>query len=116
VCDNQAVAQFAIDIVQGDDFNLIFKFQDENGAFLTNVQIKEIYITCEKLNYQAVVQFSSAKQGFLLTIPAETTANFVQTVTTYDVTVNYVNGNIVTEIYQAPLNILLKRNKVTISG
>ena len=109
-------SDFDICLIQGDDFNIVYQFTDGKGSILDNTIISKVYMACEALGYQAQLIWDTTYCGFALSIPATQTANFIQTVSNYDITVYFVSNTIQTEIYQAKIQVLLKRNKVVITN
>jgi len=107
---------FDISIIQGDDFEVVYQFTDCDGNILDESNISKVYMSCDKLDYQATLTWNTNYQGWTLIIPNEATTNFTQCVTTYDLTVYFLNSKIQTEIYEAKMTVLLKRNKVITNG
>lgn len=103
---------FNICVIQGDDYIVVYQFIDSTGKILDNTVIENVYMSCEKLNYQSTLTWNQIYNGYALSIPANTTANFEQMVTNYDLTVYFLNGCIQTEVYESQIRVLLKRNKV----
>lgn len=106
---------FNITVIQGDDFEMIYQFMDCDGNILDDTSITNVYMSCDKLEYQTNLVWNTTYQGWMLTILNELTTNFAQCVTTYDLTVYFLNSKIQTEIYEAKMTVLLKRNKVITS-
>ena len=105
---------FNITVIQGDDVNFVYQFVDANGNILNTLTISTVYMTCSDLNFQTTLTYDTLYQGFALSIPAATTATFAQMLTNYDLTVYFIDDIIQTEVYDAKLQVLLKKNKVVI--
>ena len=96
-----------IRLVQGDEFSLDLniiggdKIQ-EIEKMIFSCEEQEIIKECTKINDSL----------YYLQIPSEETKNFKPKIVSFDITLRFIDGEIVTAVFQNKLEVLKKRNKI----
>lgn len=97
-----------ITLIQGDDLGLDFEINGEEEILR---EIKDVIFSCKDENI--VKKCTKIEENlYFLDIFAEETKNFVPKIASFDITIQFLDGRVVTKIYQNKLQVLEKRNKI----
>lgn len=96
-----------IRLVQGDEFSLDLNIIggdeiQEIEKMIFSCEEQEIIKECTKINDSL----------YYLQIPSEETKNFKPKIVSFDITLRFIDGEIVTAVFQNKLEVLKKRNKI----
>ena len=96
-----------IRLVQGDELS-----QDLNVTGGDEVQdIEELIFSCAEQNI--IKNCTKISENlYFLQIPSEETKTFIPKIASFDITLKFNDGEILTAIFQNKLEILKKRNKI----
>ena len=99
--------KYTIEIIQGDTIekNVVISGVD-------NSDIEKVYFTSEKLNIEKELPFDDVSEKWLLRLESSETKDYEETTTDFDITVKFVDSDILTGIYRGLLKVLPKTNKV----
>lgn len=94
-------------VVQGDTYqkNILVENVDP-------VNIEAIYVSCRDLGINQQLAYDSQINRYIFVMSAEETAKLQSMVTTFDITVYFLEGKVKTVSYLARINVLPKINKV----
>ena len=96
-----------ITLIQGDDLGL--DFQMHGGEEV--IEIQEVVFSCAE---QGIIKRCTKIDDdlYCLAISSEETSKFIPKMSSFDITLRFFDGKIVTTIFQNRLQILRKRNKI----
>lgn len=96
-----------ITLIQGDDLDLDLQMYGGEEV----IRIQEVIFSCAE---QGIIRRCTKIDNNLyhLTISSEETKKFIPKISSFDITLRYFDGKIVTTVFQNRLQILRKRNKI----
>lgn len=94
-----------IKIIQGDTCQCNFKINLADESI-----IKEVYLSCSKLELVKKLEYDDGK--YIFRLEANETQSLKTTKADYDITIKFLNDEILTGIYRGNIIILPKTNKV----
>ena len=97
-----------ITLIQGDDLGLDLEI---NGDEEILQEIKDVFFSCKDENISKKCT-KIDENLYFLDISAEKTKLFVPKIASFDITLQFIDGRVVTKVYQNKLQILKKRNKI----
>lgn len=100
--------EFPIKIIQGDSYRRVYKFYDADGNLMDNDTILSVVLSVSRLNYTQILNWSADAEGYVFILSAETTSNFPYCKGTYDVTLNFVDHQVSTQVYQSSWQVFEK--------
>ena len=95
-------------VVQGDLLEVYYK--------LTGVDlecVKAVYFSCDKANIRCELPYSKLMGAYCLRLPSTCTKLLTPVICSYDITVEFVDGNMLTLLQQYPFAVLKKRNTLS---
>ena len=97
-----------ITLVQGDDLGLDLEV---TGAEEVVQDIKEMIFSCldEKITRKCT---RIEDNLYYMEITSEESQSFVPKIATFDITIRFNDGKVVTKVYQNKLQVLKKRNRI----
>lgn len=94
-------------LIQGDVFELNITILDYDKT----LEIEEMYFSCQE--EKVIKKFEKVGDNeFYIVIPSEETRKFVPTITDFDVTVKFFDGEDLTFLFEGKIEILKKRNGI----
>ena len=100
--------EFPIKIIQGDSYRRVYKFYDTDGNVMDNSSISSVVLSVSRLNYTQTLNWNAAEEGYVFILSADTTAEFPYCKGTYDVTLNFRDTQVSTQVYQSSWQIFEK--------
>lgn len=100
--------EFPIKIIQGDSYRRVYKFYDTDGNVMDNSSISSVVLSVSRLNYTQTLNWNAEEEGYVFILSAETTSNFPYCKGTYDVTLNFVDHQVSTQVYQSSWQVFEK--------
>lgn len=96
-----------IKLIQGDDFGLDLNVI--GGAEAEEIQ--DVIFSCFEENI--IKEFTKINDNlYYLKIPSEETKSFIPKIVSFDITLRFNDGEIMTALFQNKLEVLKKRNKI----
>ena len=96
-----------LSVVQGDIFDLNLSLESDDEI----LDIEKIIFSCRDQN--VVAEFNDlGDYNYYLEIPGEETKNFIPKVSSFDITIVFVDGETLTTAYQNRLQVLRKFNLI----
>lgn len=100
--------EFPIKIIQGDSYRRVYKFYDTDGNVMNNSSISSVVLSVSRLNYTQTLNWNASEEGYVFILSAATTAEFPYCKGTYDVTLNFRDTQVSTQVYQSSWQIFEK--------
>lgn len=100
--------EFPIKIIQGDSYRRVYKFYDTDGNVMDNSSISSVVLSVSRLNYTQTLNWNPSEEGYVFILSADTTAEFPYCKGTYDVTLNFRDTQVSTQVYQSSWQIFEK--------
>ena len=96
-----------VTVVQGDVLEVYFEL-----IGIAPEIVKNVYFTSKKANLNFPCPFSTSNNAYCLRLPSECTEHIHPIICNYDLTIEFVDGNRMTVLYECRFAVLKKRNSI----
>ena len=92
-------------VIQGDVLEVYFELIGISPDI-----VKQVYFSSERAQLTFICPYSKLHDAYCLRLPSECTAHLTPNICSYDLTVEFIDGNKMTVLHECCFAVLKKRN------